>query len=206
MPARHSSIGIKIDDPPIEALGPRMLACTILQRRFVIGIIENRFKDASRVARVAGYAPNGRNSRQQAYDLLRHPKIIAAIQEESGRRLQGLTAFAVFALERNLKGSDAKARQVAADSILDRTGFPRKMERAVEVTDKTPQRNHDELRALVSAKLQMLGFEAPKLIEGDFNVVQDTSTAPSTDEREGDDAQAGTPDPVEVKGGTKRGR
>lgn len=202
MPARRSSLGLAIVDPPIEALGPAMLACTVLQRRFVVGIIANKFKDASRVARVAGYTQNDQASRAQAYDLLRQPKIIKAIHEEAGRRLEGLSALAVLALEGNLTAKDRKARQNAADSILDRVGFPRRTERTLEVDDKRPaNRPHDQLAELVAEKLRALygtalALPAPTVIEGDFNVASDAATTRVQDEQLRDAAKVDASAPV----------
>lgn len=200
MPARKSSLGLVIVDPPLEALGPHMLSLTELQRRFVVGIISNKFKDASRVARIAGYTKNDNVSRGIAYDLLRHPKIIKAIHEEAGRRLEGLSALAVLALEGNLTAKDRKARQNAADSILDRVGFPRRTERTLEVDDKRPaNRPSDQLAILVAEKLRALynialpQLPAPTVIEGDFNVASDTGNSGIQDERSRGDVETDAP-------------
>jgi hypothetical protein len=180
---------VPIADPPVEELGPAMLALTPMQRRFVVGWIGSEGKDAARAARAAGYADTGEAAKVIASRMLRNPKITKAIHEEAGRRLTALSIYAVFALERNMRGN-AKARQVAADSILDRTGFPRRVEKDVKVDDARPHRPYEQLLALVYERLKghsisVKELEAPKpeAIEGEFKDAVDATVARKEDEQ-----------------------
>lgn len=144
---------VPIEDPPVEDLGPAMLACTPTQRRFVIGWIKSGGKNAARVARAAGYSDHLEAAKVQAHRALHSPRVQRALHEEAGRRLDGVAALAVAVLETNLRSSDPKARQAAADSILDRTGYARRTEQAVQVEHKTERRSYDQLLAAVKEKL-----------------------------------------------------
>jgi phage terminase small subunit len=189
--ARRKETSVLVFDTPLDELGPAMLACTPLQRRFITAWIASKGKDASRAARAAGYANSITDSAKiTAYRNLRNPKIIKAIHEEAGRRLSGLALQAVFSLERNMgKRASEKARQAAADSILDRVGFPRRMEKSVEVEHR-PHKAHEQLLALVYERLKghnisVKELEAPKpdAIEGEFkDAAQDTTVARKEDE------------------------
>jgi phage terminase small subunit len=189
-----------IVDPPLEDLGPAMLALTPLQRRFVIGWIAIEGKDASRAARAAGYANNTEHdsAKVKAFYNLRNPKIIKAIHEEAGRRLSTMAIYAVFALEKNMKRGNAKARQSAADSVLDRTGYPRRTEQALEVDDRRPAtgKSHEQLLTMVYEKLKVLSESARAVpavrqaIEATYKEIEDVAQAdaiaPHKDERQGD--------------------
>lgn len=157
-----------------------MLALTEMQRRFVIGWIQNRGKNAARVARAAGYSDKHECAKVKAHLMLHNPKVIRALHEEAGRRLDGMAAIAVAVLEENMASADPKARQAAADSVLDRTGYPRRTEQSVEVEDKRPQRTYDQLLAAVTEKLKqhkLLELPAPTVSEGEFVEVKDGATA-----------------------------
>jgi hypothetical protein len=142
-----------------------MQVLTDKQRRFVLAYVQQNGKNGSQAARLAGYSKGEHGADAlRAFELLRHPKVTRAIQEEAGRRLSTLALAAVMTLEQNMGRGNAKARQNAADSILDRTGFPRRMERDVQVSDNRPQRSHLELVAAVADKLKSLSIKVPELL------------------------------------------
>jgi len=152
---------VALEDPPIEDLGPAMLALDARQRRFVVGWIQNRGKNGARVARAAGYSDKGEACKVRAHYLLQNPKIQKALHEEAGRRLDGMAAVAVSVLQLNMASANPKARQAAADSVLDRTGFARRTEQVVDIEDKREKRSYDQLLALVADKLQKHNLIAP---------------------------------------------
>jgi phage terminase small subunit len=155
--------------PDPDDCGPAMLALSEAQQRFVLAVLAQFAKGVSwrqlntaLAARSAGYAVP--SSRQTATNLMRNPKVVKALHEEAGRRLQTLSLSAVMTLEHNLSRGNAKARQNAADSILDRTGFPRRMEKSIEVEHK-PHHAHEKLLALVYEKLKGHSISVEKLKE-----------------------------------------
>lgn len=201
-----------IADPPTDALGPAMLACTEMQRRFVIGWIAACGKNASAVARAAGYSDKGINSRVRGHFLTRDPKILRALQEEAGRQLNGLSAIAVARLHLNLNSRNPKVAQVAIDSILDRTGFPRRTERSLDVTDHRPPKDFEQVLTMVSEKLRVLASKAqePKQIEAQYTEVVDVAHADAVvgipDERQRDGTPPETSNTVADKGRIQRSR
>ena len=170
---------VPVVDPPLDELGPAMRACTPMQRRFVLAIIQQRYKNGTQAARLAGYSTESEGgTRVKAHELIRHPKIIAAIHEEAGRKLLGLSMPAVLMLEHELNHGSEKARAHAIDNILDRTGFPRRMEKDVRVEDTRPHRAHEQLLALVYEKLKGHSIEVkefkelPAPVEAQFKEVE----------------------------------
>lgn len=156
---------VAIADPPVEDLGPAMLALDARQRRFVIGWIQTRGQNGARVARAAGYSDKLEAAKVRAHHLLHNQKIQKALHEEAGRRLDGAAALAVVVLEHNLSNANPKARQAAADSILDRTGYSRRTEQVVDIEDKREKRSYEQLLALVSQKLKQHNLIAPPVID-----------------------------------------
>jgi phage terminase small subunit len=152
---------VAIADPNPDDLGPAMQGLDERQRRFVIGWIGSRGKNASKVARAAGYA--NASAGVSAHHLLQNPKIIKALGEEADRRLDGLAVLAVAALGLNLGSSNPKVRQVAADSVLDRTGRGRRSIQDIHV-DQTDSRTTAEL--MDEVRRLMGGDAVPVVIDG----------------------------------------
>lgn len=174
---------VPIENPPPEDLGPAMLALTPQQRRFVVGWIQSRGKNAAAVARASGYSDIKEGAKVRAFEVLHSPKVMRALHEEAGRRLDGMAAIAVAVLEQNLASSDIKARQAAADSILDRTGYPRRSEQAIEHEDKRPQRSYEQLLSAVAQKLRqhnvVQALPPPDVKDAEFTEVK-ADDAPDT--------------------------
>src|SRR5690242_12085321 len=74
---------------PWGELGPAMRELSDKQRRFVLAFLTGKPGHGARTApaRAAGYT--GNHLRNQAHDLARHPKIIAAIAEEGKKMIRG---------------------------------------------------------------------------------------------------------------------
>jgi phage terminase small subunit len=178
---------ILIITPTLDECGPAMQALSDMQRRFVLAVLAQvargvswRKLNTSLAAREAGYAT--KSAALSAVNQMRSPKVVRALHEEAGRRLQTLSLSAVMTLEHNLSKGNAKARQNAADSILDRTGFPRRMEKSVEVEHK-PHKAHEQLLALVYEKLKGHSISVEKLkelpapVDAQFKEVEDVAQA-----------------------------
>lgn len=122
-----------IKDPPVEDLGPAMLALDARQRRFVVGWLGTRGKNGARVARAAGYSAHGQADKVQACRLVQNPKIIAAMKEEADRTLDGAAVLAILGLTDLVGEKDPKIRAAAIDSVLDRTGYSRRTTQDIRV-------------------------------------------------------------------------
>jgi phage terminase small subunit len=151
-----------IKDPPVENLGPCMLALTAQQRRFVMGWIAARGRNASRVARAAGYQGEVA-SRVNAHHLIRNPKVIAALREEADRQMDANGVIAVFRLADLLDSSDKKIRQVAIENALDRSGYGRKSTQDIRV-EHTDNRSTAQILAEIQ---KLLPASALPMIEGE---------------------------------------
>lgn len=137
-------------DPSPDDLGPHMLALDERQRRFVVGYLGDA-KDASKCAAAAGYSTTANGHRVQAHRLLHNPKVIAAIKEEAGRRLNGAAYIAAAGLAEIAADPTHKDRYKASADILDRTGFPRTLDHSVSVDDRTDNRSTSDLLGMVLA-------------------------------------------------------
>lgn len=135
-----------ISDPDIENLGPAMLALTPMARRFVVGWVGTRGKNAARVARAAGYSVN--RAKVTACNLLRSEKILLALKEEADRRLDGIAVLAILGLGDLVTSKNEKVKAAAVDSVLDRTGYGRRSTQDVRV-EHVDSRSTAELLAAV---------------------------------------------------------
>lgn len=154
---------VPIADPPVEDLGPRMLALTPQQRRFVIGWIGTRGKSGARAAKAAGYSDEGEACKVRAHGLLRNEKVLAALKEEADRRLDSIAIMAVLGLEDLLGSKNPKVRQIAIDSALDRTGYGRKTTQDIRV-EHVDKRSTAEILAEVR---RLMPPSALPVIEGE---------------------------------------
>jgi phage terminase small subunit len=99
---------------------PAMRELTDDERRFALAICEG--KSPTEAARELGRAAPS----QSGYDMLRHPRIVAALREETTRALVVESApLALRVLNSVLKDEKAppNARVAAAKTILDRAGY-----------------------------------------------------------------------------------
>lgn len=193
-------------------LGPKMLALTERERRFVWAFLENGGKDATAAARVAGYSDPGLHSaaiRVRGHEVRYRPRVIEAMREVAHRHFQGLFVRAVSVVEEVLENKRHPGRLTTAFSVLSRLGLGERSALDVNVGGEVTVNHTDEalehlrmLRALdvPRAKLEeIFGFSglqryermlaelerkaAPKLIEGEVIDERD-----GTDRAEGDRA------------------
>lgn len=104
--------------------GPKLTALTEQQRLFVIHYVETGGDNATESARAAGYAEGeGAGIRVQAHRLLRMPRVIAAIREESERCLSLDLPEARLALTELLKNKQHKDHFAAVKLLLGTQGI-----------------------------------------------------------------------------------
>lgn len=167
---------VPIEDPPVEDLGPAMLALNEHQRRFVVGWLRSNGKNASRVARAAGYSGKGGADRVRAHYLLQNPKVGAALREEAERDLNGPTAARAFLKLKELSSHpNPKISRPAADSVLDRAGIARQTNQKIQM-DVTDTRTDRELIAGIVQMARLHGLDpkqllGPDVIEAEFEEV-----------------------------------
>lgn len=166
--------------PAESTLGPAMRALpTDGQRKFVIALLELGTMNFTRAALMAGYSGNGNTLNVTAHRLAHDEKVLAAIHEESHRRLHSGKMMAVSVLlnlaEKALKDSD---KLKAIDMVLNKTGLHDIRESIVITRDDST--TDEAMIARITHLAKVLGVDPTKLlgqntqapIEGDFTVVE----------------------------------
>lgn len=144
---------LKEDDgqygPAMEGLSPR-------QRAYVLEFLLAGGRDRTGCARRAGYG--GPETTKNAMYVASHrlandEKIIAAITEETTRRMYGNVALALKNVEDVLKADDAsnKDKLAAAKMVFDRGGIHARTEHVVTVENVTTEAQIKRVVALARA-------------------------------------------------------
>ena len=105
--------------------GPAMADLSERQRAFVVAMLEHPGITQHRAAELAGYQNSPGGMRVQGHTLAHHPKVQAAIREETGKRLNSLSLLAANVMADVMLDPEAplKEKLKAASAVLDRTGF-----------------------------------------------------------------------------------
>jgi hypothetical protein len=117
------------DDAPLatKSLGPAMRALTKRQRAFVVELLLRGDDNHTAAARAAGYKDSESDAgiRVTAYRLTHDPKVLAALKEESERRLRSTLPMAVNVVAKIANDETAKHgdRLKAASMIMNRAGM-----------------------------------------------------------------------------------
>ena len=150
-----------IEDPAEEDLGPAMIALNQQQRRFVVGWVRSKGKNAAAAARAAGYSDSSEAAKVSAHRLLRQANVLAALKEEADRQLDATAVLAILHLGGLVEHKEPKVRAAAIDSVLDRTGYGRKTTQDIRV-EHVDNRSTAEIAA---AMAKMLGRAALPVID-----------------------------------------
>lgn len=140
-----------------------------LEEAFVGCYIETGGTDGKKAAITAGYGAAGAAVR--AHELLRRPRVLAAIRKEAERRLQAGVALGAAVLADLAQNAKAEAvRLKAATALLDYGGLAvvARSEHTLNIVDK---RSDAELREQVARLTRELGLGAV--------VIDGTATAPA---------------------------
>ncbi len=150
-----------------EDLGPAMLACTPLQRRFVIALLENGDANATKAAEEAGYSASSRNMlRVQAHNLMHSEKVLNAIAEQGRKHLRTGAFIGIRAVMENAGNPTHKDKLKAAMSRLNRIGLHEMTEHKVTV-ERTDDR---QLEAKIISLAKELGIDYTKLLGANSKV------------------------------------
>lgn len=104
-------------------LGPKMLALTERQRRFVLELVADPLMSRAEAARLAGYSDIAEGAKVRAHGLMHDQRIIDALHEQAGKRLWAISMKAAHRVDQMLDSDDDKVVLKAAVAVLDRTGF-----------------------------------------------------------------------------------
>src|SRR4051812_1016532 len=105
--------------------GPSMSALTERQRKFVLAMIEVPGGSHAKAARLAGYSDVKEGAKVRGHYAAHNPAVQAAIREEAGKRLNGLSVIAASVMMDAMLDPKVptKDKLKAAAAVLDRTGF-----------------------------------------------------------------------------------
>lgn len=152
--------------PPETELGPAMKELTLPQRAFVLAFADFGGTNQAEAARMAGYG--SANDRQaaadQAYALLRMPRILAALREEADKRLKGGAILAASVLSEIAMDVTHRDRYKAAVELLNRAGLVVEGVSRVIVED---HRTTEEIERRIVSLAQKLGIDPAKLLGND---------------------------------------
>jgi phage terminase small subunit len=159
--------------PAMQALSPKM-------RAFVLAVLDQRRRNNTAAARRAGYSDTSAVAiRVHAHRLAHDARVIAALHEEAGKRLETAAHIAAGVVVDVMTDKEATNRDKlkAAGMLLDRTGFG--ASQTINV-NKTVTRKMDvsaaqqkiaEFRQRFPEQFaKLLGGGAP-VIEGEFTEV-----------------------------------
>jgi phage terminase small subunit len=159
--------------------GPAMMALTDLQRRFVLAMLEIPGCSHARAAREAGYSDASEAAKVRGHYCAHNPAVQAALREEAGKRLNGLSVIAANVMMDIMldEDGDPKTKLKAASAVLDRTGFAAVQKIDVTRKDESATAVLDQIQRL-SQKLgipvrQLLTKPAAAVVDGEFTEVSD---------------------------------
>lgn len=153
--------------------GPAMAALNERQRRFVLAMLDIPGCSHARAAREAGYSNVADGSKVRGHYAAHHPGVQAAIREEAGKRLNGLSVIAANVMMDVMldEDVDAKTKLKAAAAVLDRTGFAAAQNINVNktVTDNSGRAVMERIARAAAAlgidPAQLLGLAPMKVID-----------------------------------------
>jgi phage terminase small subunit len=165
-----------------------MRALTPKQQAFVVNYLEYPTSTATRAAKRAGYeittGKSGAGPKVSAWRNLRHPKILAAIQEELHKRFHGDAVIGRRVLLEIALNKTHPHQLKAALALLDRGGFHSMSEQKITVDhrDMTGEAMIERIKALCAElnmdPVKLIGHQAgtaPITIEA--TIVKDASIA-----------------------------
>lgn len=196
-------MGQDLQVPEIEEenLGPKMRELTGKQRRFVRAVLLVGGKAHMRAAAIAGYGGSKDSLANTGYNLMKNPKITAALVEEGFYSLQAGVADALATVIEIARGDElpkkGALRLKAAGMILDRAGLPMQTVQNINITKKTEteavllvqleamiKKNPEYVHTVPAPLLKMLeARKAPKkeVVDAEFTEVADTAIDPDAD-------------------------
>jgi phage terminase small subunit len=160
-------------------LGPKMLALTEKQRRFVLELVADPLMSRAAAARLAGYSDSSEAAKVKAHYLMHDQRIIDALHEQAGKRLWAISMKAAHRVEQMLDSEDDKVVLKAAVAVVDRTGFGAQQNININQTvrDESSKAILTRIEALADRLgvpvAGLLGAKAAPVVEGEFSEVSD---------------------------------
>ncbi len=164
-------------------LGPKMLALSEKQRRFVLELVADPLMSRTEAARLAGYQnsnPDGAALRVAGHRLMHDQRIIDAMHEQAGKRLWALSMKAAHRVDQMLDSEDEKIALKAAVAVLDRTGFG--AQQNINIHQTVRDESSKAILGRIEALADRLGVPvagllggkvAAPVVDGEFSEVSD---------------------------------
>lgn len=152
-------------DGDLTGYGPAMLALSERQRLFVLALLlQSGPRNNAAAAREAGYSDHLEAAKVAGFHLVRNEKVVAALQEETRRRMDGSALVASNVLIAIMEDEDlpAKERRAAAVAMLDRTGFGASQN--INVHKTVVDRTGTAMAARIEALALRLGLDPAALL------------------------------------------
>lgn len=163
----------------VGELGPAMRALDERRQRFVLLIVERPLAPRGELAEQAGYSGKSKESlRVQAHGLMHDARVLAAIREETEKRVQFGGLVGIHGLLEMAQNPEHKRHFAACVALADRGGFPAKTEHKVDVnhSDRTGRTLMERIRVAAERlgldPAKLLGVNTAPLIDGEVVDVQ----------------------------------
>jgi phage terminase small subunit len=145
-------------------LGPRMQACSELERKFVLALVTGPAETATDAARMAGYSDKANGCWVRAFELMNRERVVAAIEETARKEFRGIIPAVVKAARKLILNDKHPDHAKAVNSMLSRLGFAERsgvdVHMSGEVTMNATDKALDDLQAL-----KALNFSREQLLE-----------------------------------------
>jgi hypothetical protein len=155
-------------DPEIS-LGPKMLACTPKERRFVFAYVNGlgaslkKTEAGTQAARAAGYSDVAGGAKVRAFELLHRERVLEAIAEVCAKEFRALAPAAIWAIKERLADSRKPDLQLKAGfGVLSRLGYAETTNTVVDL-NLNVELNHTEAAVEDLRRLKALGFSKEQL-------------------------------------------
>ena len=165
----------------IEEYGEAMSALSPLQRNFVNNWCEHPNWSGLALVKASGYQGNDNVHGVTAHRLTHDKKVLAAMDEEAGKRMRYGGAIAVGAIVAIALNPAHKDHLKACQLLLDRTGRHATTEHKVIVDDKRPETKAELIAAIKKvateagldevATQKLIGSQGTEVIEAEFEEI-----------------------------------
>lgn len=157
-------------------LGPKMLALSERQQRFVLELVADPLLSRAEAARLAGYSDVAEGAKVTGHRLMHDQRIIDALHEQAGKRLWAISMKAAYRVEQMLDSDDERVALKAAVAVLDRTGFG--AQQNININQTVRDESSKGILKRIEVLADRLGVPAagllgPPVVEGQFSEVKD---------------------------------
>jgi hypothetical protein len=167
-----------VPDPEIEGLGPAMLACTAVERRFALAAVMYPLAKDWQIAKAAGCSDKSHGYlRRAAHRFFHSERVLAAIRECADKRIRSGAMLGIAVIEKIVRNDRHQDQFKAATWLAGLNRF------TVDQNIKVDHTHRDESGAALLGRIEQLAAKlgvpvqallgGPKVIDGEFSEVSD---------------------------------